>query len=209
MNILVDALVTSDPAMILEGSPQNEIAKLFEDENIKAKNYVCISMRDWKYNPPDFEEKIAKTADYIIEKHNLGVIFIPMQHPADIAISERIAAKMQHKADIIRKRITIENTIGIIRDAKFVLAMRLHTLVYAVSMNTPVIAIKYDPKVDGFMEYLKQKYFLSVEAIEEEVLKLFVDKCAKEEIAEKSKLLCEEMREKARKNIEIALELLN
>lgn len=209
MNISVDSLVTSDPAMILDGSSKKEISRIFEYENIEAQSYVCISMRDWKYNPPDFEEKIASIADYIIEKYNLSVIFIPMQHPADIVISQRIAEKMQNKAYIIRKRITIENTIGIIRDAEFVLAMRLHTLIYAVSMNTPVIAIKYDPKVDGFMEYLEQEYFLPVENIDTKLLKLFVDRCIENKDTEKSKEICNEMRKKARKNIEIALELLN
>ncbi len=206
MNISVDSMVTSDPAMILEGSPKKEIIRVFERENIEQGEYVCISMRDWKYNPPDFEEKIAAAADYIVEKHNLKVIFIPMQYPADIAISERIAGKMKHKSDIIKERLSIENTIGIIRDAEFVLAMRLHTLIYAVSMNTPIIAIKYDPKVDGFMEYLKQEYFLSVEDIDEAILKSFIDSSRTNRLSEE---LCKDMRNKARKNIEIALELLN
>lgn len=209
MNVEVNTTLTSDPAMILDGSTKEEIRELFEKENITYDKYVCISMRSWKYNAPDFEERIAEVADYIYEKYNLGILFIPMQYPADIGISERIMKLMKNPSAIVRRRISIENMIGIIREAEFVFAMRLHTLIYAVSMDTPVIAIKYDPKVDGFMEYLQQKYYVTLKNVDVELLKKYADKCIKEGHSEETKKLCGEMREKARMNIDIALELLN
>ncbi len=209
MGVSVHTTVTADPAMILEGSTGKEVELILEEEGIRAEKYMVISMRDWKHNPPDFEEKIAEAADYIVEKLKLAVVFAPMQHPADIAISERIAAKMKQTSGVIKRRLSIENMIGLIRESEFVLAMRLHTLIYGVAMNTPVIAVKYDPKVDGFMEYLQQKRYLPLEELDAETLIQFSNECMQEKKSPASAELCEAMKKKARENVEIALKLLD
>ncbi len=209
MDIHVNTTVTSDPAMILEGSDQSEVKRIFEDEGIACKHYACIAMRDWKYNPDDFEKKIALAADYIYEKYNLGIVFIPMQYPADIAISERIMACMKNPSAIVRKKISIENVIGIIRESKLVLSMRLHTLIYGVSMNVPVVAVKYDPKVDGFMEYLRQTRYVDVGGIDMTALKLYIDEALANGKNCETEELCGQMRLKARENIQIAMKLLS
>lgn len=209
MNISANITVTSDPAMILEGSGKKEIGRIFADENIPEGKYACISMRDWKYNPADFEAKIAEAADYIKNELGLQIIFVPMQYPADIAISERIAALMKNEAYVIRERITIENMVGLIRESELVLAMRLHTLIYGVSMNTPVIAVRYDPKVDGFMDYLRQKHYVTLDDLDVEKIKGFARECVNRADNGETEKLCTEMKEKARKNISIALDLLN
>ncbi len=206
MNVKVNTTVTADPAMILKGSPRKEIQAIPELEGVTK--YACISMRDWKYNPPDFEAEIADTADYISEKLGISVIFVPMQYPADIAISKRIASLMRNKSAVIGSRLTIENMIGLIRDSELVLAMRLHTLIYGVAMDTPVVAVKYDPKVDGFMEYMKLSRYVTLDNLSSEKLKGFSEECVLSGKNAKSAALCEEMKEKARENIRIAMRLL-
>lgn len=209
MNISTNITLTSDPAMILDGASEETIRAVFEREGIKCEKYVCVSMRTWKNNPSDFEKRIAKTCDYIYERYGVAIIFVPMQYPADIEISEKIMHYMKNPSSIIRGRISIEETIGIIRDAELVLAMRLHTLIYGVSMNTPVVAVKYDPKVDGFMEYLKQEYYVTVDNVDIDLLKQYIDECFEKGHGDESSKLCEDMRKKARMNISIALKLLN
>ncbi len=209
MGIKVPTIVTADPAMILEGSAKEEIRLILDEEGIPQGKYVCISMRDWKKNPPDFEEKLAEVCDYLTSELGLNVVFVPMQYPADMAISERIAAKMKNGSYMIRRRLSVGDMIGVIRDAEMVMAMRLHTLIYGVSMNTPVVAIKYDPKVDGFMEYLKQKYYVDLEGLSAEELKQYSKECVNSGKNAESERLCAEMKQKARQNVEFALELLN
>lgn len=206
MGVTTTKILTSDLAMTLDGSGSKELKKVFVGEKIDVKDYVCISMRDWKNNPKNFEDEIAKVADHIYEKYNFDVIFIPMQYPSDIAISKRIAGKMKNPSHIISGHISTENVIGIIRDAKLVLAMRLHSLIYGVSMKTPVVAIKYDPKIDGFMEYIRLKHFIDVEKTDAEIIKSYCDEnILKNNLSEE---LCEGLREKAKENIDIAIELL-
>ena len=206
MGVTSQKILTSDLAMTLDGSDDAEVQKIFEEENIPSGDYVCISMREWKNNPKNFEEEIAKVCDYLYEKHNLSIIFIPMQYPADVAISKRIAKLMKSPYHIVSGRLTTENVIGIIREAKVVMAMRLHSLIYGVSMNTPIVAIKYDPKIDGFMEYINLKCFVDVEKTDAEILKKFCDESIK--VNPLSKDRCDELRNKAHENFDIAIELL-
>ncbi len=208
MNINVNAAVTCDPAMMLEGAPKKDVLKIFDKEGIQDEPYVCISMRDWDRNPPDFEHRIAHVADYIYETYGFNIVFIIMQYPTDLNITKRIMGYMKSPAKLIGHRVGIENMIGIIREAELVLAMRLHTLIYGVSMKTPVIAIQYDPKVDSFMEYLQQKRIVKITDVDVDMLKRFVDECVHNRETDANARLCDEMKKKAKMNIDIALELL-
>ena len=54
----------------------------------------------------------------------------------------------------------IENTysagelMGIFKKLKLLAAMRLHSLVYAASVNLPMVGIIYDPKVEAMVKEL-------------------------------------------------------
>ena len=41
---------------------------------------------------------------------------------------------------------------------QLVVSMRLHTLIFASSVGTPLVALSYDPKDTGFMRYIGQKH---------------------------------------------------
>ena len=209
MNIRTKTFITSDPAMILEGSSTSDVKNIFEKENIQLDKYVCISVRNWKKIPRDFEKKVAEIADYIYEIHHLQIVFVPMQYPIDVSISEKIRKNMKNPSYIIKKRTSIEDMIGIIREAEMIMAMRLHTLIYGMSMNTPVVAIKYDPKVESFMDYFEQRHCIDIEKLDVDAFKKYVDECILIENDEQTKMICRTMKEKAHINIDIALKLLN
>jgi len=131
-----------------------------------------------------------------------------MQYPMDIDISRQIAAKMKNKSYIIENPCTIEETIGVIKYSHLVLAMRLHSLVYAVSCGVGVIALKYDPKIEGFMDYFRQKHIADVTTLTKEGLKSIIDSYFENKDIKETEALCSEMREKAKRNAKLALELL-
>ena len=58
------------------------------------------------------------------------------------------------------------------------------------------------------MEYLQQKRIVKITDVDVDMLKRFVDECVHKGETEANARLCDEMKKKAKMNIDIALELL-
>ncbi|MBQ6894470.1 MAG: polysaccharide pyruvyl transferase CsaB [Clostridia bacterium] len=200
--------ITADPAISLNGESRKRVDAIFKENSVPSGDYICVAIRDWKQFAPGFKRSLALSLDYLSGKYNKNIVFLPMQYPLDIEISKAVASKMQTKAFIIETPCTIEETIGIIKYSSLVLAMRLHSLVYAVSCGVGVIALKYDPKIDGFMNYFRQSLIANVESVTEAELKHIIDRFFEGENKEATESLCAEMRLKASRNAKLAVELL-
>lgn len=100
--------------------------------------------------------------------------------------------------------------IGIFGSFHLCLAMRLHALIYASQSGTPAIGLSYDPKVNGFLEYVGVKETVDVERFEkEELLKLSDELFAcYDEKVDSLKKKTNELKLLARKNAKIAIEFI-
>lgn len=196
--------VTADPAMLLNGITKKELDMLFEKESIPTENYISVSVRGWKKNATDFEKEVATALKAFAEKHNLNVVFVPMQYPHDVEISKKVAELIGTRAFVPQKQVTIREAIGIIGNAKLNVAMRLHAMIYSVSEGIKTVALRYDPKIDGFMEYVGLDGVVNVEAVTADELTNTLEKAYCNEPAAD----CEALREKARRNTLEAVELM-
>lgn len=197
-------LVTADPALLLEGASEKEITKLFENEKIPMGDYISVSVRDWKNNAPDFELNVAESIKAFMDKYKMNVVFVPMQYPNDVAISKRIASLIGEGAYVPEKQISIGEAIGIVAKSKLNVAMRLHSMIYSVGKGVKTVALRYDPKIDGFMEYVGLDGILNVESLTKESMEEVMT------MAYESLPLtdCESLRKKAKINTEKAIELI-
>jgi len=208
MHINVPCEVTADPAISLQGADEIRVRQILSANSVPAGDYICLALREWKHMSANFREDMARFLDYVSEKYSRNIVFIPMQFPVDIAISEEIALKMKSEAYVIKTPCTIEETIGIIRHSGLVIAMRLHSLVYAVACGVGVIAVKYDPKIDGFMEYFRQNLLVDVADADYDKMKALADRFFENENHDEISRLCAEMKSRAKRNAQIAIELL-
>lgn len=208
LGVTVPFEITADPAISLNGVSETAVQSILRKNKADVKDYICVAIRDWKQFAPGFKRSLAQSLDYISQKYKKDIVFLPMQYPLDIEISKSVASKMQSKSYIIETPCTIEETIGIIKYSSLVLAMRLHSLVYAVSCGVGVIALKYDPKIDGFMNYFRQSHIANVENVTEAELKHIIDSFFEGENKEATESLRNQMREKASLNAKLAVELL-
>jgi len=208
MGIKLPYEITVDPAVSLNGIGKNAVKRILAENGIPDGDYVCVSIRDWKQFAPGFRRSLANALDYICEKYNKNIVFLPMQYPVDITISKSVISKMRNKAYILEKPCEIEETIGVIGSSSLVIAMRLHALVYAVSCGVGVIALKYDPKIDGFMDYFRQTYIANVEKLTEAELISIADSYFRNSDKDAVMSVCNEMKAKAKINAKYAIELL-
>lgn len=192
--------LSADPTLRTKKIEGDELNKILLEEKIDLnRKYFALSFRQWKNSDPEFVDKIVKIINFVNEKYNLYPLFIPMQFPNDQIISSEIIQKCNCECSILKNEYSVKELLGIVGICEFVLAMRLHTLIYSVSVNVPVIGIVYDPKIRAFMEYIKQKKYVDTRNINTDELIAMIENVVenKDEIrkeieheADKLKTLC-------------------
>lgn len=202
--------LTADPAFLLEADDSGD--GIFENYGIpEDQKILCVSVRKAKNNPKDFEKMIAEFCDYAYEKHNLFTVFLPMQKSVDYTISAEIKNKMKNKGVVIGANYQVSSMLSLIRKTHVCLGMRLHTLIYASSCNVPVIGIVYDPKVNGFLEYIGEGNYINTEDITTEKLCQYLDSVCDDYDTCKShlKFSVRLLKSKAEENVELLKKLLS
>ncbi|HHZ00659.1 MAG TPA: polysaccharide pyruvyl transferase CsaB [Tissierellia bacterium] len=204
-------IVTADPVFTLEGSESSRIDDIFAKEGIPTdKPLVGISIRKWG-KEERLIENLSKAIEYMVSKYSVNVVLIPMHYPEDLITSQQLLERINKGCYIISNRYGVEDIIGIIRKTEFIIAMRLHSLIYAAVQNIPMIGIVYDPKIKSFLNSIDMNKMCTVEDLQYNELIEYVDYIweNREILKERLKKLNTRMKEEAMKNIHIALNLSN
>lgn len=121
-----------------------------------------MSVREPGVAAPDIEEEhyhdlFANTADYLIDRYDADVVFIPMEQKFDLHQAHSVIARMvwPNHASILQGDYTPGQIMTIMKKFEFVVGMRLHFLIFAALQGIPFIALPYAKKVLGFLEELK------------------------------------------------------
>ena len=118
-------------------------------------DYITVSIRDWKNNNSEFQKNIALTCDKIVES-GINVVFVPMHGKYDETVSKQVASLMSHNSTVLSKDLTMEEKMMYIKGSKLMIGMRLHALIFAATVGTPMIGISYDPKIDSYLNLIEQ-----------------------------------------------------
>ena len=177
------------------------------------KKFFVVSVRTWKHNDEYFEKNIAVLADFIFKKYDLIPVFVPMQPKKDFDITKKIIGLMKNRecAKFLGVDFFTGDLINLIAKAEFILAMRLHTIIYAIKTATPILGLIYDPKVKGIMDDINLFYYSDVKEINLTQLKDFVKRILadKTKISQRIKIYNDELKIRARENNKLALKLLD
>lgn len=147
--------VTADPVFTMEAVAGEDAGRILEAEGIpQDKPIVVVSVRNWK-DMDTFITRFAKLCDTIIEKYDRNIVFLGMQLPHDLKVSEKVRRKMKQDAYILKGSYSPSEVMGVISLADFILSMRLHTLIFAAKQRVPLIGFIYDPKIEYYLEKLE------------------------------------------------------
>jgi polysaccharide pyruvyl transferase CsaB len=159
VGVTQEILLTADPALLLE--PEE-----FPEEALRAEGValdrplVGFSVREPGPAAPDLDTDeyyalLANAADFIVERYDAEVVFVPMEK-SDVQHSHGVVAHMQNseRAEIIRRRYSPRQILGLMGRFEFAVGMRLHFLIFATLRATPFTALPYASKVAGLMEDL-------------------------------------------------------
>ncbi|KNF09174.1 polysaccharide pyruvyl transferase [Gottschalkia purinilytica] len=211
LNVKKKCLVTSDPVFTLIPSEDKRINDILESEKIPTdKKLIGISIRDWE-NSENLKRIVAETIHFIKNKYDANIIFIPMHYPEDLKISNDIAKMAKNNSCyVLKNNYSVEDIMGIVSKLEFIIAMRLHSLIYAATQSVPMIGITYDPKIDGFLDLIELEYRCDINTLELEDLCDKVEKVwnNREVIKENLYKLNENLKDKALDNVMLALDIL-
>ena len=203
-------IVTADPALTIEPCNEEHINRLLLSEGIDTNdNFIGFSVRKWSGHEK-YVETIAQIADYIIDKYNIKPLFIPMHYPGDLAIAENVLSKMKGKGYVIKNKPRVSEMLGIIGKTQVLIGMRLHALIFAASLGIPIVGIVYEPKVEGFLQYVNQISAGHISDLDFEKFKILMDEIwtQRQKIREDLEAVTIELKKKAQKNASLAIELM-
>lgn len=204
-------MVTADPVFTLEPVSDNRVKDILKAESIPlSEGFIGISIRKWK-NDDGLIDIISRAIDYVTDKYNIKVLLIPMHYPEDLDISLKVLGNVKTEdCFVLRDRYNVEEIMGIIKILDLIVAMRLHSLIYAATQEVPMVGLSYDPKVDGILSSLEMEHICHVEDLEYEKLVENIDDAWKrrEELKDNLKRRDKELKKKALLNVKMALDLL-
>lgn len=164
--VLIDDIVFHLPDILKQAADKG-------GKSIKEREpYVIVSLRGnpnvgKRYSFIASEiENIAKSLDYLIEKHALNIVFVPFQKgvdDGDDAVVNTICNQMRYKdkATFCNWTNDLEEVLALYENACFVVAMRLHAAVLAVAYNKSCVLLPYDIKLDELAQQVGLKNLLN------------------------------------------------
>lgn len=203
--------VTADPAFTLS-SENVDVDIIFEKENIRTdKKIVGISIRTWK-NETDFIDKLSKLANYLLDKHDISILLIPMQHSRDLEISRTLSEMINRdNVFVLEGDYLSEEVLGIIGKLNMLISMRLHTLIFAGVQIVPLAGIIYDPKINNYLRLLNMPSLGDCRDLDLEFIKSQVDDIIinRDEYIKKLNITSSKLKEDVKYNDIYLLELIN
>lgn len=195
--------VLSDPVFNLKEASDESVRKKFDIN----EDTVLVSIRSWMDDEKLISE-LSKFLNYLIDEGK-NIVFMPMQTPRDTTISEKIAANLK-SSKIIDEKYPVEILMSLMKNADFIVAMRLHAMIYAIHQNLPFIGLSYDPKTETLLKYFDESINIDVDAINyDDLLKAYkYIKDNREDFINKLSVINEENKKKAIEASKLALELL-
>src|SRR5699024_9054488 len=174
-------VVTADPAVTIEPeSIKRDIGKnLLKKIHLDGSKTIAISVRSWK-KEQNYYNEIAQTADYYAEE-GWSILFIAMHYPNDITACKNIMEKMSNQAYIIEEQLSFKEIMSVIGNVRFVIGMRLHSVILAAIINTPFVGLSYDPKVDRFVKRLDMLSAGHIKDLKSETLTNYVKQTIEDE----------------------------
>lgn len=163
-----------DPALLLT---KNKLRK----KDSRLKIFVCV--RHWydkgiyiedESANNNFIDSLARSLDYIIEKYNAEIEFIPMRtidYDNDFLAAKKIIDRMKNSKFIKShsRPYSVKEFISKLDKCSLLIGMRLHSLILATGKGIPVISLEYMSKIKGYMDSIDQlKNSLDMHKIKEQ-----------------------------------------
>ena len=137
--------LTADPVFALYDSLKNN------RQQIKGKVEVGISVRPWSV---DYLPELAAALNQFARGKNIKFILFPMHQGSDDQISRELKEKLEAEAEVRQLSVNPEAALSQFSQLDLFVGVRLHSLIFALLNQIPLLALSYDPKIEGLLSEL-------------------------------------------------------
>jgi len=151
LGVTVPVEVTADPSFLLEPDPSERLEAWWTAHIPASRPVVGVALRRW--HSPDAHDRYRAISDALAdmaERTGALLLFIPMQAEQDLRVSDEVAGWTPAESRVLRLSLTPREMLALMGKCDFILAMRLHALIFAVRQAVPAFGLAYDPKVLDF-----------------------------------------------------------
>lgn len=203
-------IVTADSVLSLTPEDKGSGRDLLVQAGLDlSKPVIGISVRPWSGDSKCFQV-LAEAVSKLQQLYGAQLVLLPLQYSVDVKACEKLRKALMCQKDIflLNGKYNTEEFLSIIGNFDLLIGMRLHALVFAAVMQTPLLAVSYDPKVDSFVNAIGEKPVGTVEKIDAaKVVQAAVDGWQKIPLKQNENI--ENLRQKAQINSDKAFALLN
>ncbi len=216
--------VLADPVFSLTTTSDDEkdVEAYFSNNNLDCNSeYLGVVLRYWDFSGPQgvWLQKLSDgVKKFLSEKDNCRVLLIPFQsnpennYTDDEVILEKFSKllSLPDRVHLVKGSFSSHFIQALIKKCNLLIGMRLHSLIMGINVNTPVIGLSYDPKVQSQMKEASLEEYccttLDLEPVDfyRMLIKGVVEK---ELIQQKMRAFHKKACENARKNADLAVKL--
>jgi polysaccharide pyruvyl transferase CsaB len=150
--------VTADPVLALHPVDKEIGRSILRRHKLEgATPLIGLSAREWK-DWSYYKHIMAQAVDQLAEEFGARIVFIPMQWPDDQEVAHKIKSRMRRPAVLLEEEYTTSELLSLVGNLDMLIGIRLHALIFAAVMHTPMVGISYDPKIDRFLETLGDRH---------------------------------------------------
>lgn len=202
--------VTADPVFLLEPGPREGALATLRSHGLAGANILWLSLR-----PAPGETWTSSIIDLILSARNHGLepVFFLMQESMDGMEAFRINSLLQASGIPpvpVMKAPQPEDALALISEGRFLVGMRLHSLILAAMGGVPAAGVELDPKISSFLKAAELVPAPAPSKVRPgDLPAVLEDLIAKEESIRKSlEAKLPEFRSRAKRNLDLALSLL-
>ena len=146
----IRGILSADPALALVPPGPERGRAILRDLGVEGDGpLVLVAPRQFPGSDRAFAA-LAAAADYLVRTCRARVLFVPMQLPEDGHAAAAIRERMREPAVELREALPPVDLLSLTGQARVLLGVRLHALIFASIMGVPALGIAYDPKIPGF-----------------------------------------------------------
>lgn len=161
--------IVPDPVFAYSSDPSVEPPTVVD--GLDSEKTIIVSTREPNKRVLD-DTSLATALDDAAAELDCQIAFLPFHDEPipDSEVARRVANHMTSETIVCDQPLSFREIFATIEDARLVVGMRLHSIIFAACIGTPFVGIPYAPKCESHLERLNTESNIWCDSIDSEYL---------------------------------------